>query len=193
MAAVTMEKMAAALGVSLPTMRRLIMRYDDLPVLDRGGNGKPWAFDPEAVIAFVQTRRAEEAAGRAQRDELLAQISLPMEELIPPEERSLSAADRLKVAQAMLKEDEVAKQRGFLVQTTEMRQRLTEAWTPLNQFLQSLPSAIGRRHNLPDAVVRDIRRLVEQQQRELHRRLKDLLAPDAAPPPEETTPHAEGA
>jgi hypothetical protein len=55
----------------------------------------------------------------------------------------------------------------------------------LAQFLNALPTGIGRQHNLPDAVVRDIRRRVEAQQRQTVQRLRDLLAPEVQPPPEE--------
>ena len=185
MVTVNLEEMAEKLRISLPTLRKTMRRYDDFPVVAEGSSGVPWQLDPEAVIAFVQTKRDEEAAALSQRDDLLSQVSLPMEDLLPEAERTLSAAERLKVAQAMRVEDEVAKQRGFLVLTSDMRMRLTDAWTPLSQFLASLPGQMGRRHNLPDAVVRDMRRAIEAQQRELHRKLKDMLSDDAEPPPEE--------
>jgi phage terminase Nu1 subunit (DNA packaging protein) len=182
---VNLEEMARKLGISRPTMREMITRYPDFPVLREGTNGVPWQFDPEAVIAFVQARRAEEEAGKAERSELLAQISLPDSLLAPPEDLQITPSERLKNAQAMMKEDELRKQRQFLVATAEMRQRLSAAWTPLNQALQALPAAIGRRHNLPDDVVRAMRRYIEGQQRDLHRRLVDLLSPDIPAPPTE--------
>ncbi|MBR0653072.1 terminase small subunit [Roseomonas terrae] len=185
MVTVNLEEMADKLRISLPTLRRMMRRYPEFPVVAEGSNGVPWQLDPAAVITFVQAKRDEDAAARDQRDDLLSQVSLPMEDLLPEAERILSAGERLKLAQAMRVEDDVAKQRGFLVLTSEMRIRLAEAWTPLSQFLAGLPSQLGRRHNLPDAVVRDMRRAIEAQQRELHRKLNDLLSDDAAPPPEE--------
>ena len=185
MATVNLEEMAGMLRVSLPTLRALIKRHADFPVVEEGRNGVPWHLDPEAVIAFVKQKREAEAAEKAERDELLAQFRLPVDDVLPAEDRGITPAERLKLAQAMRVEDEVAKQRGFLVLTSDMRTRLTDAWTPLNQFLQALPGQIGRRHNLPDAVIRDMRRAIETQQRELHRKLRDLLAPEAVAPPEE--------
>ena len=181
---VNLEEMAAKLRVSLTTLREWMRRHPAFPVVAEGRSGVPWQLDPAEVIAFIDQKRGEEAANKAQRDDLLAQMPLPMEDLLSPEERGMSPAERLKVAQAMLKEDEVARQRGFLVLTSDMRARLTETWGPLAQFLNALPGQLARRHNLPDAVVRDMRRVIETQQRELHRRLKDLLAPGIEPPPE---------
>jgi phage terminase Nu1 subunit (DNA packaging protein) len=181
---VNLEEMAAKLRISLSTLRDWMRRHPDFPIIAEGRSGVPWQLDPAAVIAFVEQKRAEETASKAERSELLAQINLPIEDLLPAEERALTPAERLKLAQAMSKEDEVARQRGFLVLTSDMRTRLTEAWGPLAQFLNALPGQVGRRHNLPDAVVRDMRRMIETQQRELHRRLKDLLAPGTEPPAE---------
>lgn len=185
MVTVNLEEMAEKLRISLPTLRAMMRKDADFPVVAEGRNGVPWQLDPEAVIAYVQAKRDEEAAARDQRDDLLAQVSLPIDELQPEGERVMTPTERLKLAQAMTKEDELAKQRGFLVLTSDMRMRLTAAWTPLSQFLSSLPAQLGRRHNLPDAVVRDMRRAIEAQQRELHRKLKTLLSDEAEPPPEE--------
>lgn len=190
MVSVNLDEMATTLRVSLPTLRAWIKRHPDFPIIAEGRNGVPWQLDPAAVIAFIKQKRDDEAASKAERDDLLAQISLPIEDLLPEAERALTPAERLKLAQAMSKEDEVARQRGFLVLTSDMRTRLTDAWTPLAQFLTTLPGQLGRRHNLPDAVVRDMRRAIETQQRELHRRLKDLLGPGAPPPPPEDEEHA---
>ncbi|MGX9966078.1 hypothetical protein ACVFYP_22320 [Roseomonas sp. F4] len=182
---VNLEQMADALRVSRPTMRELLKRYPDLPVVERGRNGVPWQFNKSEVIAFIVAKRAEEAAAGAAKDEYLAQISLPLEGVIAPEDRALSAGDRLKNAQAMLKEDQVARERGFLVLKTEMRAALNEIWSPLNQALQAMPGTLARRHNLPDQVARDMRNFISTEQRELHRRLTALLGADALPPPED--------
>jgi len=162
-----------------------LRKYPDFPVVAEGGNGIAWQLDPEAVIAFVQQKRQEEISTRAERDELLAQVGLPLEDMLPEAERVLSPGERLKHAQAMRVEDEVARQRQALVWTSDMRMRLTPLWTKLSQFLVNLPGSLGRHHNLPDAVVRDMRRRIEAQMREFHREAVDLLSEEAPPPPEE--------
>ena len=182
---INLEQMAEALHISRPTMRELLKRYPDMPVVRRGSNGVPWQFDKAAVIDFVQAKRAEEAAAGAARDEYLAQIMLPMEGIVSAEEEGLSPGDRLKAAQAMIKEDQLARERGFLVAKTDMRAALTEIWADLGRALQSMPTAIGRKHNLPDAVTRDMRNYVIGQQREIHRRLTALLGA-FAPDPEDS-------
>lgn len=176
-----LDEMAGRLGVSLPTMRKLVKRYPDFPVVEQGRNGVPWVFDPHAVTGFIAAKRAEEAETKAKRDELLAQVSLPLEEAVPPDQRPTSAADRLKLAQAMRAEDELSKQRGFLVPKIEMRQRLEACWAPMMQALLTLPGRMGRKYNLPDAVVRDMRLTVARELRDMHERLGDLATGAMAP------------
>jgi len=187
---VNLAEMARALDVSLPTMRELLVRYSDFPVVQRGGTGAVWQFDPTAVIEFMTARREEDAAAEAARSEQLAQLSFGNVDLTPEGERAFSAADRLKNANAMLKEDELRKQRGFLVQTSDMRQRLTAVWTPLTQALNALPSLIGRQHNLPEAVIRDMRRYMHDQQTQLRTRMRDLLGEDMPETGEDDAPEA---
>ena len=176
---VNLDEMAALLKCSLPTMRKLA-KLESFPVIARGSHGVPWQLDPEAVTAFLQARREAEAAAGAARDEALAQLSLP-ESILSGDEATASAAERLKTAQAIRAEILNAREAGFLVSTTDMRARLASAWPPLMQSILAMPQQLGRRHNLPDAVVRDARRYLEEQLRETVRLLQDLLPDDAAP------------
>jgi phage terminase Nu1 subunit (DNA packaging protein) len=177
---VSLDEMARLLGISLPTMRDRT-KLPGFPVISKGSNGVPWQLDPAAVTAFLveQDRQAQEAD--ALRSAALAQYALPIAEdpATPTVPGTINPADRLRMAQALLKEDELARQRAFLVLTTDMRQCLNQAWAPLAAFLTALPGSLSRRHNLPDAVVRDMRNAIDSQRRALVERLRDL-APDSA-------------
>ena len=179
MAIVNLDEMAGILQCSLPTMRKL-SRIEGFPIIERGSNGVPWRLDSDAVIAWATARReAEEAAGAARSAEL-AQLTLP-ENILGADQSSIPATERLKHAQAIRAETLNAKEAGFLVSTADMRARLTNAWPTLMQAMLAMPQQLGRRHSLPDPVVRDMRRYVEEQLRETVRRLQDLLPEDAAP------------
>lgn len=176
-------ELARILGVSKPTMSAILDRYPDFPVEQRGGLGQEWQFDPKMAKAFIAAKKAEEDEANAAKSELLAQCSLPLDELVPEAEapKALSAVERMQHAKAMLVEDKVAKERGFLVQTTEMRMRLSPVWAALGQFLQGLPGEMGQRYNLPLDVIRDMRKRISEIQREMHAKLGDLLTEDAPP------------
>lgn len=176
---VNLDEMAALLKCSPPTMRKFV-RLEGFPILARGSHGVPWQLDPEAVTAFLHARREAEAAAGAARDEALAQLSLP-ESILSGDEATASAAERLKTAQAIRAEILNAKEAGFLVPTADMRARLALTWPVLMQAILALPQQLGRRHNLPDPVIRDARRYLEEQLRDIAHRLQDLLPDDAAP------------
>lgn len=182
---VNKSELAKILGVSKPTMGAILDRYPDFPIEQRGGLGVEWRFDPELAKAFIITKRAEEEAANATRSELLAQCSLPLDDLAPEEAgaaRSLSAVERLQHARAMLAEDKVARERQFMVLKTDMRAALAPVWMSLGQSLQALPAQLAARHNLPLPVVRDMKDFIASYQRDAYARLIDLLPEDHAPP-----------
>lgn len=178
---VNKRELARILGVSLPTMTAILDRYPDFPAANKGSNGVPWQFDPELAKAFVLAKREEERAANAAKSELLAQIALPLDEPTETvaEGPSLSPVERLQQARALLAEDKLARERGFLIPTTEMRQRLAPVWAELGNALQALPAELGAHYNLPLPVVRDMRRRIAAAQRSIHARLLELLPEDA--------------
>lgn len=182
---VNKRELAKILKCSLPTVGALVDRYADFPVERRGSNGVEWQFDPEAVTTFLQQKREEETAAAAeahqQRAELLDQFRLPIDDIAPSDDAGLTPQQRLASARARQIEDRMAREAGLLVPTTEVRARLSAALAQLNQFLAALPGSIGRRYNLPDPVVRDMRRTIEQQQRQFLQELGVLAPPDTAP------------
>lgn len=178
---VNMDEMAGILDISLPTLRALIKRYgDDFPVLSRGAKGVAWQFAPDAVIAFMRAQQEAERAAQVARDELLAQVVLPG--LDPPGAESVSAQDRLRTAQAMRAEDVLAKERGFLVPTHEMRAKIIVIWPELTRSILAIPALMARQHNLPPAVERDMRNRAITALRDTHGRLTHALGAFAAPP-----------
>lgn len=179
---VNLAEMARLLNVSLPTMREYLRRWPGLPVIQRGDQGQQWQLDADAVIAFLAERKAEEERAEEARRAAVAQLSLP-EELLKPEVTRNGAALDADDYKTMRAADQLAKDRGFLVQTVEMRRALNIIWLPLNQALQSLPDLIAKKINLPSPVTRWLRGLIHGWQKDLHARLIELLGEGALPPP----------
>lgn len=186
---VNKRELAALLECSLPTLAALIERYPDFPVVRRGSNGVEWQFDPEAVVAFLERKREEEAAEEAKRHELLAQFRLPIDREPAPSAGGLSPQQELAAVRAMQLRQAMAREARLLVPTTDVRMELAGALAALGRFLQNLPGQLARRHNLPEAVVRDMRASIAEQQEVFVRQLREF-GPAAAPPPPHEVPRA---
>ena len=62
------------LEVSIPTVKLMMRRHVDFPILKRGGQGRAWQFDADAVLAFVASLRARRDADLAARERLVTDI-----------------------------------------------------------------------------------------------------------------------
>ena len=151
---VNKAELAEALGVSLPTIGALLKRYPDMPVVEPGTNGSAWKFDLVAVTAFVAERKAEEARGKTARSDLLAQFSLPIDDITPDFDQALKPAERLALARARAAERDLALKSGLLTPTTEVRTALNTAFTKLSADLRTFLRQVSREHGWPDAVLR---------------------------------------
>lgn len=154
---VNLKQMAKQLGCSLPTMSALVDRWPGFPVIERGDLGKQWRFDAEAVVAFLQEKRADESRLKAARDEQLAQLTLP---IIRTDDagRTISLDDQLKAVKLRALQREEAKEKGFLVPTLEVREALERALRRYGDVEASAIERVVRNHNLPDAVKRALER-----------------------------------
>lgn len=85
----------------------------------------------------------------------------------PPEEsRGISPAQRKALAEAMRIERQLALEAGLLIPTAEVRRIMVPLITALGRFLDALPSQMGRQFNLPDQVVREMRRAIDDRRRQ---------------------------
>jgi len=145
------KELARILDCSLPTLDRLIDRYDDFPVQQRGTNGREWVFIVEDVKAYVEAKRTEEEAALTERFDLLRdlQVDAPdgdgQNKITPNQELALVRAERERRA--------LRRDAGMLVDTATMHQKLAPVMAALGQFMQGIPGRMGRRFNLPSEVV----------------------------------------
>lgn len=157
MVEVNLDQLAKQLGCSLPTARKLVQDYSAMPVIERGGLGKQWRFDAAEVIAFLQAERDREEAEQAERNEALAQLTLP---IIRRDEmgKKISLDDKLKAAKLRKIELDELKETRFLVPTLEVRTALERALRRWVQAESNVIERITKSHNLPDAVRRAMER-----------------------------------
>jgi phage terminase Nu1 subunit (DNA packaging protein) len=188
------EEMADKLGISKPTLREWISRYEEFPVLARGSNGIAWRFDPGEVIAFVTRKREEEAAADAQRMELLGQMPLPFEAPADGTARGVDLAEMGQLYKLARAADELALSRGQLLRVADVREPLAEMIARLRSSALSLPRRWGTRHNLPAPVVAELKRDLEEWLTEMHAGFRQHLTaaavPDLEPMPDDEAPAA---
>jgi phage terminase Nu1 subunit (DNA packaging protein) len=156
MALVNKAELADLIRCSLPTLGKLIKKYPDLPVERRGRNGEQWQFDPDAVIAFLEAKRNEAAEQASARADLLDQFRLPIDDQAPAEDRSLSPTQQLAAVKTRMLLAKEAREAGMLVPVSDVRMALTSAVSGLAQAHDGFTNRIGRRHNLPRAVMDEI-------------------------------------
>lgn len=163
------------LECSLPTLDALIERFPDFPIERGGTHGVEYAFDAAAVTEFLQGKRDEDKRAAAQRKELFSQFSLPIDAIAGEEAAVLSPSQRAALAKARLVEHRLAVESGLLLHATDVRQVLRTAVSALGRFVDTLPGQLGRRHNLPDEVVRALRDQMDEARRLFVRDLRALL------------------
>jgi DNA-binding Lrp family transcriptional regulator len=180
------EEMAETLGVSKPTLRDWIAKWEDFPIISRGTNGVSYRFDPHAVVAFVAARREAEEAEKARRAELLGQIELPFGPPRTGDGREIDPAELAQLYRVARQADELAESRRQLLRVAEVRPHLSEMLGRLRSSALTLPRRWGARHNLPGAVVAALRHDIEEWLREMHAAWRTHLTEAAAPEAPET-------
>lgn len=180
--ALSLGEMAAVLGISVPTLRALLARYPDFPVLARGGKGVPWRFDRGAVVEFMAAREADAAAARAEREAQIAAIRLPPELADDPAEGDgWTAAERLKWAQSLQAETDLAIARKLVLPISHLKPVLAEEFGGLRSFVLQLPARIGRDYALPATVIRNMERITASSLRDLVAAARAALGGEGEP------------
>ncbi|NNM56318.1 terminase small subunit [Acidocella sp.] len=154
-----LKEMAAALSVSVPTLSTWVRRYPGFPVIQHGSKDRPWKFDPEAVVGYIQARdQASQAATRERNRKHAEMIASP----VNAPRAGMSLDDELKVAKirALLREE--AKETRQLVPVAEVTQALEWVLGRLQNTMTDRLQRIVATHNLPDAVRVDFLRYLDE-------------------------------
>lgn len=204
-AAVGKKELAAELGWSRPRLDRRLNEDPAFPVLSRGDQAGGWRFDVAAVRRHLGTVPPSEAASatRAGKPERRTTAPAAIDEAqlrdavkpAPPataeafprrDRRSAhhqgeaTARQRKDLADALLREDKLGRERGELVARGELRQLLSATVAQLSRDLDALPETIVRDFALPDAAIPAIRQAIDKARADMVRRLAGLLADDGA-------------
>ena len=183
---VNKTELSQILGVSLPTLSAWMARYGDaFPVLERGGRGRDFWFDHEAVQTFLESRKAEDEAGDAERQAALAQLALPIGHNGGP---GLEAEPELTPAEllTMWKVRRIQREEGYacgrLVEVHKVKSTVEGLLSDINRSLRMTVRRFGREHGLSTELTDALDEAVKQSQRDLIAYRRSLDAPADAQP-----------
>jgi len=145
---VNMAELARALDTDVRQVQRWLERWPEFPVVTRGDRGVAYAFDLDAVRAFVAERRAVDAATKGEPGELT-----PQQEL----QRVRAEAARF----------ELEVKRGDYVLKVAVAEALQSRAAQLGRRFDRMAAEVARPLNLPDAVVRALQDRIDGWRRDL--------------------------
>lgn len=161
----TLEGAAAFFKVALPTMRDWVSK-PDFPVVEAGGQGKPYRIDLREAAAWHKARLEREVADRetrAERDEQLRFELFGEDRLDEPEEmRKLSPAEREAWHRGEVQRVKLAEMRGDLVNATELKLDLAAMGAHLRDRLRALGDTVAEAADLEPAQTDTINEAVDQ-------------------------------
>ena len=162
------RELAKEIDCSLPSLNRLIERYDDFPIEEPGSNGVGYKFDAAAVSEFIETKRVAEESALEARLDLLSDLNLSPDRDIPA---GLTPSQELAKVRAVGERRKIQREDGLLIDTATLSMRLSGVFQHFSQYLDGLPDRMGRRFNLPDEVVEALRSELNDERRRLHGKL----------------------
>lgn len=173
---VNLSELARRYGKSVNTVAKWPER--GCPVVEKGGHGQEWRFDPAAVDGWRAAGEAAANAEEARRAEASAGLDLEA----PQSEQAVELALRERYYRSEKARRELDKERGFLVTTAEVRQEFIDTLGYISDRLQALPDLIERRCSPAPEVVELIAETIDEWQAVLAERLErvDELGGDEA-------------
>lgn len=153
---VTKRELCLILRIARPTLDAWIDRFGTaFPIVERGTNGRGYRFDPYAVTEFLRGRQEENAAKKAERDEQLAQLLLPLSDT-PATPGAISLEDQIKAERLNVIRLENQRKAGALVPVVEIEAEQMAFMASLSRNLQAWGRQFGRTKGWPEALIREI-------------------------------------
>lgn len=165
---VNLRELAVYLRTTRQTLSVWLDRWPDFPVITQGTNGRQYQFNAADVVAFLRSKKDEQARSSAERDQALAQLAFPFEVADEPATGlRLSAKDQMEAIKLRRMQREEAERSGQLVEAVAVTDLLTTCFTTLQRTLRAGIRQAGIEHNLPSSVVRALEARLAEAQRAL--------------------------
>jgi phage terminase Nu1 subunit (DNA packaging protein)/phage terminase small subunit len=177
---VSKRELCLILRISRPTLDNWISRYGaDFPILAHGNKGRDYRFDPVAVTEFLRQKKSENEAKKAERDEQLSQLLLPLPDA-PATAEGMSLDDRLKAERLNVIRIENARRAGALVSVAEIEAETMAFLAALSGNLQAWARQFGRQRGWSEIMVREAQHSLAQLQRTTAAEHLDPVQPEIA-------------
>ena len=174
--------LARARGCSVPALKHYLASRPDFPVLERGGNGKAYKFDPVAVQRYFEAEREAKRQEEAEKEQHLG----PLGEMFGAEAEGRSADQLAKDIANRHRLNDLALKEGLLVPSADMSRELTAIFDWLGRTLGEIPAKLQREHGLSAAVVSSMEDNIDDMRRMLHEKIVRIanngVVPDEAEP-----------
>lgn len=155
---INQRQLADRLGVHPMTVSAMLRRWADFPVVQQGSKGKPYLFDPDQAVAFVQAKEAEQQrrAQDLQRQLEAAGTAPPFGHRERQPETDLD--DLIKGAKLRALQRQALIEQGDLLPTHEVRITLERAFRRFGDALDGSIERVVRAQNVPDSMRRALER-----------------------------------
>jgi hypothetical protein len=163
---------------SEPTIRKLIAKHADFPILKRGTNGDAYEFDLGDAAKFIVGLREREEIEARQRAEKVRQFGLELlgadAVALDASQVGLSAAERRDLMAEEVEAIKLARHRGELVRKASVEAAIAEFLVWLAERQKSFTARLAKRADVPREVLTSIDRLIEADRNEIASRMEKM-------------------
>lgn len=143
---VNQQEAAELLGISSATFTKWLKAHESIPVVRRGSHGVAYQFDARDLAQWKREHEAEVERERQARAGELRQMRFDMFGVAEhdPSRPGLSAEELIKEIQAQRDSDRLARDRGELVRSADVREQIEAAFLGLRTDVMALADRVAR-------------------------------------------------
>ncbi len=174
---VNLTELADVLRVSTNTLREVVRKAADFPVVARGSNGVAYEFDLDDVVAWW---RANDERVESEKADRRGQLDLWRSEIFgdrADDDRAapgLTATERRAEFEAQLMADKLRRQRGETIERATLERIVAAAVAEVRNGMLQVPAEFAKRRSLDREARIELESMIERRLDNLADRLGDV-------------------